>query len=602
MRRHARRGACVEVYDGRVNDLLLPRADWRAEGLKFRCRARDDGTVGHCCADSAHKRDIGSMRDLLDAVGDAELNRSAAELPGAPGREVARGHLVVTVSYLRRWRPHAGSAAWEVSDRCSFHACELCPWEDPAEVGTLLAAAERQEGRPEDGAPPRRTRLREGEAINAALSAFAVCMRDARRGVPPDTDQSPLTRVLAGALRGGCVTIVACASPAAARRAESTRTLDLLELRPEGGRADRDERNGTGTRSSGPPHPLVGTQWSRPGSGRLTATLLGAEFRAAQRWMEEAKRGSEEVVEALLAVREVQMSDLVVTCFTEARRAYALMCGGEVFDLIDRNRDGSLSGHEVAAYLEAFPGLHERLAAAGARRLGRDWALLLTMLDRDGSGNLNVEEFCDFYFAGGLGPREEGAFIFEQADANKNGQLSCSELRTHLQANPELGDRMALAKEREIGSSWRSLLNLLVKKGSHAHINREAFAELWADSGLGAAPEGLGIASSFGQSNSSGELSPVRQRAVPGHRAHDAGRRSMEASQKHTGREQTAAEAAEYQEAVEKFEAARVGKGEVGWMKTLPVARASVLEGLQSIADEGVDVSAASDFLRRVTT
>eukprot|EP01062_Namystynia_karyoxenos_P028330 TRINITY_DN21475_c0_g1_i1.p1 TRINITY_DN21475_c0_g1~~TRINITY_DN21475_c0_g1_i1.p1 ORF type:complete len:576 (+),score=185.51 TRINITY_DN21475_c0_g1_i1:78-1730(+) len=225
------------------------------------------------------------------------------------------------------------------------------------------------------------------------------------------------------------------------------------------------------------------------------ARLLGEEHSRALAWMGGVKSNCIEIAEGLEQVKRDKPLDRVVTCFSEVKLAYALQAGGAVFDAIDCDGNGVLSRQEIIGYLDATPELRERLEHMSEQRAKRDWALLFAMLDADGSGLVSREEFVDFWTASGAGDERTAHRLFEAADTDRSGELSNHELRTQLAAHPELQAKLSDGRSKQLENDWQKFFTQLDEATEESGISRDLFATLWADSGLGAAPDGLGIAS-----------------------------------------------------------------------------------------------------------
>eukprot|EP01062_Namystynia_karyoxenos_P010828 TRINITY_DN13856_c0_g2_i7.p1 TRINITY_DN13856_c0_g2~~TRINITY_DN13856_c0_g2_i7.p1 ORF type:complete len:1078 (+),score=355.30 TRINITY_DN13856_c0_g2_i7:75-3236(+) len=454
---------------GHLGAFLLP-----LQGLLDRCRGElDDDCVSNILQVRAVELCDGKVNDLL-----ADRTGWPAELPR--GGEAPRGHMVLTVCYERRWRAHSASDVWELSDCCELHAAELCPHEDPATVGTLLAKAEIEEGRPDSGAA-RRVRLREGEAINNALQALAGCL-NAGRGRRREADlPEQLTQLLCGAIRWGHVLVLGCVSPSTAKVGETEATLRYLSsITADTGEAQYYR----------PPPELLSASQS------LTSGILGREYAVALRWMEEARAGSHKVLDGLQELHEIKGQDVIITCFQEAKRAYALRTGAAVFDLVDADGDGVLSSQELAAHLQKLGELRDELIEQYAKRASRDWALLLQRIDINDDGTVCAAEFAEYFTKAGLGDAAEAAALFDRIDVNHNDHITVTEIRQHLEANPALLQRIVEANKKTVTAGWDALLSS-VQSGKGSRLSRDSFAELWASSGLGRAPEGLGHGSAL---------------------------------------------------------------------------------------------------------
>eukprot|EP01065_Artemidia_motanka_P030270 TRINITY_DN36289_c0_g1_i1.p1 TRINITY_DN36289_c0_g1~~TRINITY_DN36289_c0_g1_i1.p1 ORF type:complete len:487 (+),score=27.48 TRINITY_DN36289_c0_g1_i1:66-1463(+) len=222
--------------------------------------------------------------------------------------------------------------------------------------------------------------------------------------------------------------------------------------------------------------------------------LLGKTHTEALRWMSGAKEECSELVQDLGEILADKPLARVVTCFSEVKLAYALQVGGAVFDAMDTDGDGELTREEVASYLEAAPELRARLFANRKQRAKRDWALLFAMLDSDGNGTVDRDEFVDFWVASGVGDLKSAHAVFDSADADGSGQLTNHELHAELRRRPDLQDRLSEARATQLQADWNRFFSLL-KGDPGDKVTRDYFATLWADSGLGDAPDGLGIAS-----------------------------------------------------------------------------------------------------------
>eukprot|EP01062_Namystynia_karyoxenos_P016850 TRINITY_DN16209_c0_g2_i1.p1 TRINITY_DN16209_c0_g2~~TRINITY_DN16209_c0_g2_i1.p1 ORF type:complete len:575 (+),score=127.10 TRINITY_DN16209_c0_g2_i1:113-1726(+) len=77
-----------------------------------------------------------------------------------------------------------------------------------------------------------------------------------------------------------------------------------------------------------------------------------------------------------------------------------------------------------------------------------------------------------------------GEEVFDQIDSNKDGSLSCEEVRIWVKQHPELRHRMASVKAESLERDWTSLLDMLDSDHSQ-NISCDEFASFWTRSGLG---------------------------------------------------------------------------------------------------------------------
>ncbi len=137
----------------------------------------------------------------------------------------------------------------------------------------------------------------------------------------------------------------------------------------------------------------------------------------------------------------------------------------------------------------------------------------------------NIIFLIGFWIASGVGDRAAAAAVFAAADADGSGTLTNCELRSQLDKTPELRLQLQSGRDAQLQSDWGKLFDL-VDEGcgdcEAASVTRDEFATMWADSGLGEAPCGLGIASPLAAKAREGDLvvPKGRGRAAPPRSAH----------------------------------------------------------------------------------
>eukprot|EP01065_Artemidia_motanka_P045985 TRINITY_DN685_c1_g1_i3.p1 TRINITY_DN685_c1_g1~~TRINITY_DN685_c1_g1_i3.p1 ORF type:complete len:843 (+),score=274.12 TRINITY_DN685_c1_g1_i3:63-2591(+) len=434
---------CVEVCDEGLNDLLADRSDWSSSTLDLRSTAKGWRLAGGTSVA------VGTVAEAVSVASDAMLNRTADEC------ERALGHFILCLTYTRfRRRANAEGAAAEVAEQsASSWFVELAP-------------------QPETAASS------EAHAITHSLDAMASCVRSVRGGAEPDLLQSPLTQLVGHALLGGYVAVLGSVSPAVSKHAQTDKTLAYLD------RMRRPQVRPPQPAASLLP-PCATAEW-----------LLGKEHSQALEWMQQARMQAERVLDGLAEVRECRLSDIVVTCFSKAKRAFARQVGEAMFDAVDGDGVGTVSAGTLTRYLRVeFPDLRDKLTELGSKRLQRDWSLLLTMIDTDGDGTIDLDEFAGFFVATGLGSKEHAQEVFWTIDKNRNGSLSGNEFREHFQGNPEFAARLTEAKKDSVQKAWDGLLGAIGddEDACDRYLTKDEFAELWADTGLSETPDGLGI-------------------------------------------------------------------------------------------------------------
>jgi len=118
----------------------------------------------------------------------------------------------------------------------------------------------------------------------------------------------------------------------------------------------------------------------------------------------------------------------------------------KVFEEADKDNNGFLTKSELRKYFKKNPEEKERI-------LGSDfkWSEFFANMDANDDGKFDLKEFTNY-----LQARQ----VFQDADKNKNGFLTKSELRKYFKKHPE-------EKDRILGSAfkWGELFDLLDKNG-----------------------------------------------------------------------------------------------------------------------------------------
>ncbi|KAG8373792.1 hypothetical protein BUALT_Bualt11G0062000 [Buddleja alternifolia] len=113
----------------------------------------------------------------------------------------------------------------------------------------------------------------------------------------------------------------------------------------------------------------------------------------------------------------------------------------KVFQKFDANGDGKISITELAAVLEGLGG-----AATSAAEMDG----IMSQLDTDGNGFIDLNEFKTFHCGGAAVNDKELKEAFDLYDKDKNGKISASELHAVLRS---LGEKCSIKDCRNmIGS------------------------------------------------------------------------------------------------------------------------------------------------------
>lgn len=111
----------------------------------------------------------------------------------------------------------------------------------------------------------------------------------------------------------------------------------------------------------------------------------------------------------------------------------------EVFDLFDKDKDGSISTAE----------LDEILRALGANPTPSEIQEMINEVDTDGSGKIEFQEFLDLFSKKLKEPDTEEDLIeaFKIFDKDGNGVISADELRTVMKT---LGEKLTTEEAEEM--------------------------------------------------------------------------------------------------------------------------------------------------------
>ncbi|KAL7090205.1 hypothetical protein ACP275_12G025900 [Erythranthe tilingii] len=96
----------------------------------------------------------------------------------------------------------------------------------------------------------------------------------------------------------------------------------------------------------------------------------------------------------------------------------------KVFSKFDANGDGKISSAELGAVLNGL----------GSKTSDEEVARMMTELDTDGDGFIDIVEFRSFNRGGDADADAELKEAFDMYDKDKNGQISASELHAVLRS------------------------------------------------------------------------------------------------------------------------------------------------------------------------
>lgn len=192
----------IEIYCEQVNDLLLPRTQWPANGYKPHLTAKDGYVV------DTTKKPCFKYDHLNEAMVFADKNRSIGSHDLNP--ESSRAHTIYQINYSKVVIDETGKAgSGSLTSKLNL---------------VDLAGSERT-----DSAGTSGQMLKEGNAINRSLTALGGCIKALSEEKKPNFRDSKLTLLLSGSMTNGKVIMIAAVSPADICYQETMSTLRFAD-------------------------------------------------------------------------------------------------------------------------------------------------------------------------------------------------------------------------------------------------------------------------------------------------------------------------------------------------------------------------------------
>ncbi|KAK6266647.1 hypothetical protein QUC31_017484 [Theobroma cacao] len=129
----------------------------------------------------------------------------------------------------------------------------------------------------------------------------------------------------------------------------------------------------------------------------------------------------------------------------------------EVFNKFDKNGDGKISRDELKSILSAL----------GSPPSSDEVDRIMSMMDKDGNGYVDLDEFIAFHGTNINGNGDDSQYAFDMYDLDKNGLISANELHAVLK---RLGEKCSLSDCRRMISQ--------VDKDGDGNVNFEEFKKM----------------------------------------------------------------------------------------------------------------------------